>query len=49
MVTEVLFLHYEEQEVIMGKHFAKIPTYIFTFIPLLISGFLEVRDSCNQY
>ena len=35
--------------VMMGKHFAKIPTYIFTFIPLLILGFLEVRDSCNQY
>ena len=32
-----------------AKHFAKIPKYIFTFIPLLILGFLEVRDSRNQY
>ena len=33
----------------MGKHFAKIPIYIFTFIPLLILGFLEVGDRCTQY
>ena len=35
--------------VMTAKHFAKIPKYIFTFIPLLILGFLEVRDSRNQY